>query len=80
MAILANDVEIGQAVIYYSTGSIKIMVRGDDKKRSLIPFKIPFCEIGIIKNEKFLFHSTPVDIVFLPENQVFDLTQCSIKD
>lgn len=80
MPILAKEVKNNQAVIYYGLGSIKIMVRGDDKKRSLIPFKIPFCEIGIIKDEKFLFHSTPVNVLFLPEDQVFDLTQCSIKD
>lgn len=79
MAIFANEVEYGQAVIYYSLNGTKILVRGDTEKRSIIPFKIPFCEIGIMKDEKFLFHSIPVDIVFLPENQVFDLLECSLR-
>lgn len=80
MPIFAKEVEKSQAVIYYGTGPVKIMVRGDDKISPIIPGKIPFCEIGIVFDEKFLFHSTPVDVLFLRENQVLDLTQCSIKD
>ena len=79
MPIIAKEVKAGQAVVLYDF-TPKIMVRGDDKISPIIPGKIPFCEIGTMKNEKFLFHSTPVNVVFLPENQVFDLTQCSIKE
>lgn len=54
--------------------------KNQSKSHSKIRCKIPFCEIGIVIDEKFLFHSTPVDVLFLRENQVLDLTQCSIKD
>lgn len=78
MPIFAKEVETGQPVIYYNFGR-KILVRGDDKFSSFINGRIPFCEIGEIKDEKFLFHSIPVDVTFLEETQLFDTIECFIK-
>lgn len=76
MAIFAREVKKGQAVILYDF-TPKILVRADDTL-SIIPGKIPFCEIGTMKNEKFEFHSVPVNVTFLPENQLFDIVECFV--
>mgnify|MGYP001427462437 CR=1 FL=1 len=76
VTVYAREVKKGQPVVYYNF-TPKILVRADDSL-SVIPGKIPFCEIGYIFGEQFTFHSIPVDVIFLPEDLLFDLVKCTV--